>query len=105
MKVDDIETIEMKEVEKGEQENATAEDEVDDEHKVIATSGKCAQDRADGKEWVAKNAEMGEGVVFAMEEEMSGELKVDGVEKNEFETTVMNQENEGEHEILALVGV
>ena len=92
VKEDDLKTIEMKGVEKGEQENATVEDEVDDEHKGIATSGKC-QDEADGKEQVAKNAEMGEGVVFEMEEETCGELKVHGEEKNEFEVIVMKQEN------------
>ena len=72
---------------------------MDDEHKLVATSGKRAQN---GEERESKNAEMGEGVVIATDEEKSEKPKVHEAKRNEYK--MMNQVEDGEHEMLALVG-
>ena len=73
---------------------------MDDEHKLIATSGKYAQN---GEERVSKNAEMGEGVVIATDEEKSKKPEVLEAKRNEYKMTEMNQVGDGEHEMMARV--
>ena len=85
MRVGDVKEEDPDAIANDEQENATARDEVYDEHKLIATSGKRAQNGVDGEERVSKNAEMAECVVIATDEEP----KVHEANRNEYEMIVM----------------